>query len=304
VENTPGYNSADPVIVEKCKEKSFKQYLAYVYLQNCDHTKYGTLLSTLGTQHSLGTDQYPKNITEANSTYKDKKEGAKEQNNQNHKTESKVNGDEELNLSFAQMEGKCYCCGKQGHKSPTCREKNKPKEQWAINKAKANEGSFVQPTNSSVQPSRSPAAVSTTTTSETLGWAGAHIQFFQNLDMKDWILLDNQSSVTIFCNPAMVQNIRSAGKEVMKLATNGGILETTMKADLPHWGEVWFNPKAITNIFSYAEMADKHKITYDSSSQDAFIVHLPHRHESLHSQARNGLHQREQTTPHLHEHSG
>ena len=40
-------------------------------------------------------------------------------------------------LLFAQMEGKCYMCGKAGHKSPQCRLKDKvPKSEWAIIKAK------------------------------------------------------------------------------------------------------------------------------------------------------------------------
>ena len=44
------------------------------------------------------------------------------------------NEDENLPLFFAQMTGKCYCCGKAGHKSPACRQKDKiPREQWAIN---------------------------------------------------------------------------------------------------------------------------------------------------------------------------
>jgi hypothetical protein len=35
------------------------------------------------------------------------------------------------------------------------------------------------------------------------GWAGAHIklQFYQGSEMGDWIILNNQSSVTVFCNP-------------------------------------------------------------------------------------------------------
>ena len=49
---------------------------------------------------------------------------------------------------------------------------------------------------------------------------------------------------------------------------------TTHKADLPQWGEVCFNELAITNIISYAEMADRYRITYDSGKEDAFIVHL------------------------------
>jgi hypothetical protein len=34
------------------------------------------------------------------------------------------------------MEGKCYCSGKPGHKSPECRSKEKIlREEWAINKS-------------------------------------------------------------------------------------------------------------------------------------------------------------------------
>jgi hypothetical protein len=38
------------------------------------------------------------------------------------------------------LEGKCYCCGKGGHNSPACHLKHRIlKEDWAINKAKAQE---------------------------------------------------------------------------------------------------------------------------------------------------------------------
>jgi hypothetical protein len=59
------------------------------------------------------------------------------------------------------------------------------------------------------------------------------------------------------------------------LSTNGGELHTNLRATVKGFGEVWFHPKAITNIFSFAEMEDRHPITYDSRSEHAFIVHLP-----------------------------
>jgi hypothetical protein len=46
-----------------------------------------------------------------------------------------VKKDDDLNLSFAQLKGKCYCCGRAGPKAPSCQDRNKPKEEWAINKA-------------------------------------------------------------------------------------------------------------------------------------------------------------------------
>jgi hypothetical protein len=107
-------------------------------------------------------------------------------------------------------------------------------------------------------------------------WAGVHFGFYQASAMRTCILLDNESSAMIFCNPDMVTNIRQTDKE-LTLTTNTGVLQTNMKADVPGWDEVWFNPTAMTNIFSYAQMVDRHPVTYNSTKEDAFVVHLPHK---------------------------
>jgi hypothetical protein len=74
----------------------------------------------------------------------------------------------------------------------------------------------------------------------------------------------------------MVTNIQQTDEE-LTLTINAGVLQMNMKADVPGWGEVWINPTAMTNIFSYAQMVDQYPFTYDSKNQDAFIVHLPHK---------------------------
>ena len=45
-------------------EMAFEQYAAYLYLEQSDRKKYGTILSVFNTQYSLGNDQYPKSMAE------------------------------------------------------------------------------------------------------------------------------------------------------------------------------------------------------------------------------------------------
>jgi hypothetical protein len=64
-------------------------------------------------------------------------------------------------------------------------------------------------------------------------------------------------------------------KEQLELATNCGALKTNQKALVKGFGEVWFHPDAMANILSFAEMEDRHQISYNSKYEKAFIVHLP-----------------------------
>ena len=87
-------------------------------------------------------------------------------------------------------------------------------------------------------------------------------------------MVNNESTVTIFCNPNLVEGIHETNKS-LDLVTNARIMRTNLKAIIPRWGKAWFSPYAITNIFSYAEMAKHHQITYNLNIEDAFVVHLP-----------------------------
>jgi hypothetical protein len=102
------------------------------------------------------------------------------------------------------LEGKCYCCGKGGRWSPECRLKEKiPKEDWAINKAKAQEtNKNTDPSLLNTQSNNSKENSNINkSTSSYKGWSKAHVQFYQDKEMKKWILLDNGSTVDLFCAP-------------------------------------------------------------------------------------------------------
>ena len=143
VEGMSGYDKSDPDKVSKCQDHAFDQFLGYLYLDNADKSKYGSILQGLNTQQSLGNDQYPKTITESNNVLSNHKfdntksdshgrsnQGRdKDKDKDKDKSTNEEKDEKDITLSFAQMEGKCYCCGKPGHKSPTCRDKNKPKEE-------------------------------------------------------------------------------------------------------------------------------------------------------------------------------
>jgi len=137
-------------------------------------------------------------------------------------------------LTFAQMEGKCYCCGKGGHKSPQCHHKSRPKEEWTINKAKLEELSLSQIGNKTTDTNSTKNNNESTDTKGSAGWMRAH---------------DNQAISTIFCNPNMLHNIQDTD-EVLDLHTNGGMICSTKKCEVPLFGQAWFNPKSITNIIS------------------------------------------------------
>ena len=50
---------------KECMTRAYKKFTIFLYLENVDRTKYGTLLSGLATQYSLGLDQYPQTVEEA-----------------------------------------------------------------------------------------------------------------------------------------------------------------------------------------------------------------------------------------------
>ncbi len=88
--------------------------------------------------------------------------------------------------------------------------------------------------------------------------------------MREFLLLENQSSDHVFCNPELFKNIRAAGKE-LSFHSNGGTLPIKNIANFDGYKEsVWFSKQAMTNILSLAKVKQEYPVSYNS---DDFIVH-------------------------------
>jgi Zinc knuckle len=233
--------------------------LGAAFIRGSDPTRYGALVADLANQYNKGKDEYPKDITTSaysmivnyraptNATARNRNV---EPTSSNHAPAPSVTSPESSAMTFAQRapgtpgtngvthEGvTCYRCNNTGHYASDC-----------------------------------PDETASTTGGTTLVQYGFMLaQGVSRID-PSWILLDSQSTISVFCNPDMLRNIRPSG-HVLRAVTNGGSQESTLIADFPNLGEVWFNPESIANILSLADVRKVCRVTMDSSVETAIVVH-------------------------------
>ena len=69
----------------------------------------------------------------------------------------------------------------------------------------------------------------------------------------DEVLLDSGSTISIFKDKHLVENIRTAKNKLM-LYTNAGKKIISKEADIPGYGSVFYDKEAITNIFALKDL--------------------------------------------------
>ena len=75
----------------------------------------------------------------------------------------------------------------------------------------------------------------------------------------------------------------------MRVHCNAGSRLTNLVGDLPGYGTVWYDPKAIANILSLRRVQDCYHITYDMSHR-RFIITKPSGKEFAFHESEGGLH--------------
>ena len=86
------------------------------------------------------------------------------------------------------------------------------------------------------------------------------------------ILLDLQSTISVFYNPRMLKNIRRS-EHTLRAITNGGYQDSNLVGDFANLGEVWFNKNSIANILSLADVCSVCRVTMDSGVERSMNVH-------------------------------
>jgi hypothetical protein len=89
-----------------------------------------------------------------------------------------------------------------------------------------------------------------------------------------WLLLDNQSTVNVFANGNMLEDIHEVDNE-MAIASNGGTNVTSEMGILPGYRPVWYDPVGIANIVSLSRVREKYYHESFNSDHNVFVVTKP-----------------------------
>ena len=88
---------------------------------------------------------------------------------------------------------------------------------------------------------------------------------------KDWVLLNSQSTIDLFCNALLLINICKVSPH-LKIFCNTGKTTTNMVGDLPEYCKVWYYANGIANIISLNQVAERFHVTYNNHEENCFVV--------------------------------
>ena len=82
-------------------------------------------------------------------------------------------------------------------------------------------------------------------------WSGLQVYLINENDkeLKEYIILDNGSTLSLFGNPKLIEGIRES-KTTLELATNAGTKRSNQEADVPGFGRVWYDQDTIVNVLA------------------------------------------------------
>jgi hypothetical protein len=217
-------------------------YAAALFLRNADHTRYEPLREELKNDFSKGRDEYPKSVTPAYQMLLSRDRGTQSSSNKNrHNSGGRGSG---------RGTG-----GGGGGRSPQGRGRGQEQGRGTQSPPAtvASGKNFTQSAYSMAQMSN----------------------HFPDGIPNHYVLLDSDSTVSIFNNAAMLVNIHDVETPLVLESNGGGHQVTHQMGTIPGFGKVWFNENSLANILSLADVRKARRVTMDSTDDHAFHVHKP-----------------------------
>ena len=268
---------------EEKQQALHDEWLAMLFMRAADPRRFGALMADLKNLYGRGRDQWPEDLTEAYSMLVDYEAppSARAQTNPASNTPAPAaaitatDDDPSLTtgMTFAQAappvagaDGTtiahitCFKCTSKGHYAENCPTKSVT---VGTQHVQLLSGPGIAADDDDDDPD----------TEYGCTFATVNSRLYNAIAIpKTWLLLDSQSTVSIFCNKGLLSNIRPSDT-TLKVFTNGGTQDSTMIGDITNFGTVWYNPASMANILSLQQVCKVCRVTMDSELELAMIVH-------------------------------
>jgi hypothetical protein len=245
-----------------------QETLAMALLRGSDSTRYGSLLLDLANNFAAGRDNYPKDVLAAYALLIEYKTPVNSVIRNPNPRDKPPNNPNSTNTATT---------------APNTTNSQSNSQSPAAPAAQPPVPAGVTFTQAAQSPgSTAPTAPSPATTGTTLAhWAAMMAQHDHVIPPTgidpSWILLDSQSTMSVFNNHCFLTDIHPA-QHPIEAITNGGSQTSTHIGTFHGLGipcPAWYNPESIANILSLAAIRKICPVTMDSTRSPSISVHRP-----------------------------
>jgi hypothetical protein len=216
------------------------RYCAAAFLSNADPGHYGPLLDTLSNSFTMGRDEYPTSLDKAYQLLLQFKDTSKPPG------QPHTRGQRHHNRRNDGRGGPQSDSGRGGYG----------------NRSGGRGSASSHSSGATTTTTPSPAAPKTDKSFAQIGFSLTQVDnHFPDGIPDHYVLLDSDSTVSIFRNLHLLTNIREVDPPLFLETNGGGNQISTQMGTIPNFGDVWYNPDSIANILSLAHVRKHRRVS-------------------------------------------